>query len=144
MNLCQIVGRLGKDPDIRYTKAGKPVVNLSVATEERRRDAQGNEMKKTTWHNVVCFGYAAEDAQGYEKGGLVYVAGPMESDEYTRADGTKARSYKVRADTIYALATRQRGPAEKQEKPRPASAPKPRSLEPSNAQQEDFDDDIPF
>jgi single-strand DNA-binding protein len=100
MNVCQVIGRLGKDADVRYTAAGKPVVNLSVATEEKRRDRDGNETKQTTWHDIVCFGYVAEHAQHLLKGDQVYVAGPIEKSKWQDREGKERIQVKVRGETV--------------------------------------------
>lgn len=74
MNKVILVGRLGKDPEVKYTGGGKAVANFSVATDESWKDKNGERQKKTTWHKIVVWGKQAEIAQQYlKKGSLVFI-----------------------------------------------------------------------
>nr|UGK56954.1 Plasmid-derived single-stranded DNA-binding protein [Escherichia coli] len=79
INKVILVGRLGKDPEVRYIPNGGAVANLQVATSETRRDKQTGEMKEQTeWHRVVLFGKLAEVAGEYlRKGAQVYIEGQL-------------------------------------------------------------------
>lgn len=86
LNKVQIIGRLGKDPEIRQMQNGGNVTNLSIATSERWRDKQSGERKeKTEWHRVVIFNDAlAKIAADYlRKGSNVYIEGKMQTRKWT-------------------------------------------------------------
>ncbi len=89
LNKVMIIGRLGKDPETKYTQSGAAVVNLTVATDEGYKDQQGNKVDKTEWHRVVLWNKAAEFAGKYlGKGRLVYVEGEAGNPE---VDGPAGR-----------------------------------------------------
>jgi single-strand DNA-binding protein len=89
---------LGKDPDIRRTNAGDPIVNLSVATSENWRDKQtGERREKTEWHRVVIFNEnLAKVAENYlRKGAKVYLEGQLQTRKYNDKDGVEKYSTEV-------------------------------------------------
>lgn len=95
-NTLIIHGRVGKEPELRYTQAGKAVLELSIVDNYGKDDN-----KKSTWHNVVVFGTLAENTAGSaNKGDMVVIVGRMEQDEYTKKDGTKGKTVKVIADEV--------------------------------------------
>lgn len=79
LNQSQIIGFLGRDPEVRYTADGKAIANLTVATSEPHKDREtGQRLKHTEWHRIVLFGRQAEVAKEYlKKGSLVYVEGRL-------------------------------------------------------------------
>lgn len=84
VNKVFILGRLGKDPEIRYTADGKAVASLSVATSTFGKDAQGNKTEHTEWHRLSAFNRAAEVAGKYlRKGDLVHVEGSLRTKKWT-------------------------------------------------------------
>jgi len=98
VNKVILVGNLGKDPDIRRTTAGDPIVNLSVATSENWRDKQtGERREKTEWHRVVIFNEnLAKLAENYlRKGSKVYLEGQLQTRKYTDKDGAEKYSTEV-------------------------------------------------
>lgn len=96
MNTLTIVGRLGRDPELKFTAEGKAIAKFSVATEHGRDDN-----KKTTWHNVVCFGTLAENVcASIYKGSRVIVAGRLEISEYETKDGIKKMKSELVADAV--------------------------------------------
>ena len=75
LNKVMIIGRLGRDPEMRYTQAGKPVCSLNVATDEGYTNDRGEKVDKTEWHKVVFWDRQAETCSQYlAKGSLVFVA----------------------------------------------------------------------
>lgn len=91
VNKAILIGRLGRDPETRFTQGGKAVCNFSMATDEKR-----GENKTTTWHNIVVWEKQAEIAQQYlHKGSLVYVEGRISVREYETKDGTKKTAYEI-------------------------------------------------
>ncbi len=80
INKVILVGNLGRDPEIRSTASGMPVANLSVATNRRWKDRDGNPQEQTEWHNVVCFGRQAEITGRYlSRGRQIYVEGRIQT-----------------------------------------------------------------
>ena len=98
VNKVILVGNLGKDPEVRRTTSGDPVVNLSLATSESWRDKSSGERKeKTEWHRVVIFNKnLAEVAEKYlRKGSKVYVEGQLQTRKWTDKDGAERYSTEV-------------------------------------------------
>lgn len=98
VNKVILVGNLGRDPEVRHTQDGKPIVNLSLATSETWRDRNTGERKeKTEWHRVVIFNEnLAKVAEQYlKKGSTVYVEGQLQTRKYTDKDGVEKFSTEV-------------------------------------------------
>ena len=75
LNKVMLIGRLGRDPEIRYTQSGNAVASFSIATSEYWRDKQGQRQEKTEWHDIVAWDRLADQAQSYlKKGSMVYIA----------------------------------------------------------------------
>ncbi|MFZ0732039.1 MAG: single-stranded DNA-binding protein [Candidatus Sulfotelmatobacter sp.] len=80
LNRVQLIGNLGKDPEIKYTPQGTPVAKLTIATNERYKDKAGEWQDRTEWHNVVLWQRLAEIAGEYlKKGGKVFVEGRLQT-----------------------------------------------------------------
>ncbi len=83
VNKVILVGRLGRDPETRYTPSGQGVCNFSLATDETFKDRNGERQKRTEWHKVVLWGKLAEIAQQYlKKGMLVYIEGRIQTRQW--------------------------------------------------------------
>ncbi|MFO1121055.1 MAG: single-stranded DNA-binding protein [Hyphomicrobiales bacterium] len=98
VNKVILVGNLGRDPEVRHTQDGKPIVNLSLATSETWRDRNTGERKeKTEWHRVVIFNEnLAKVAEQYlKKGSTVYIEGQLQTRKYTDKDGAEKYSTEV-------------------------------------------------
>lgn len=96
MNTITINGRLGKEPELRYTSNQLAIVELAVACTSGKDDK-----KKTTWFDVKVFGKLAENvANTIGKGDTVIVTGRLETDEYTKKDGTKGKFTSLLADEV--------------------------------------------
>ena len=88
LNKVMIIGRLGADPELRYTQAGQPVCYLRVATDESYTDKDGNRVEHTEWHSVVAFQRPAENCNQYlRKGSLVYVEGKLATRKWQDQKG---------------------------------------------------------
>ena len=88
LNKLQIIGRVGKQPEIRYTGDNKAIANLSLAVSEKYKDKQGQPKEKTEWINVVFFGKLAEIVEKYvDKGQLLYVEGKFKTRKWTDNNG---------------------------------------------------------
>lgn len=97
VNKVILIGHLGRDPEIRYTQAGEPIANFSLATNDVWTDKSGQRQERTEWHRVEIFGKAAQVAKEYlSKGRSVYVEGSLRYDEWTDKDGNKRNTTRVR------------------------------------------------
>ena len=89
MNRVTLIGRLGRDPELKFTPSGVPVCKLSLATSETWRDGQGKKQERTDWHNVVVWNAPAEACGNYlHKGSQVAIEGSMQTRSYEK-DGVK-------------------------------------------------------
>ena len=88
-NKVELIGNLGRDPEVRYTGNGDPVANLAVATDESYKDRNtGQKVQQTEWHRVVVFGYSASYAAQYlKKGNQVFVEGKLKTRKWQGQDG---------------------------------------------------------
>ncbi len=90
INKVTLLGRLGKDPETRYTGSGMAVANFSLATSEKRKDDNGEFVEKTEWHNIVVWGKQAENCQQYlTKGRQVYIEGKIQTRNWENDAGVK-------------------------------------------------------
>lgn len=90
LNKAQLIGRVGKDPELKSLPSGTVVCNFSLATTTTYKDKDGNKQENTEWHNLVCFGKAAETlAQYTKKGSLLYVEGRIQTRNWEGTDGKK-------------------------------------------------------
>ncbi|MCK6617377.1 MAG: single-stranded DNA-binding protein [Cyclobacteriaceae bacterium] len=107
VNKVILVGRLGKDPEVRNLESGVSVANFTVATSETYRDRTTGEKKEITdWHNVVLWRGLAEVAQKYlHKGDLVYIEGKLKTRSWEK-DGVTRYTTEVVADNMTMLSTR--------------------------------------
>ena len=100
LNKVFLIGRLGKDPEIRFSGDGNAIANFSIATNETWKNKEGNQQEKTDWHNIVVFGASAEKyIQPYvKKGTLVSVEGKLQTRDWEDKDGNKRYTTEVIAD----------------------------------------------
>jgi single-strand DNA-binding protein len=112
VNKVILVGRLGRDPETRYTGSGQAVANFSVATDESYKDRNGERQKRTEWHKIVVWGKQAEIAQQYlKKGSLVFIEGRIQSREWQDKEGQKRTSFEIVANNFRMLGGRAEGAA---------------------------------
>jgi single-strand DNA-binding protein len=97
VNKSILLGNVGKDPDIRTTQGGAIIANFSIATEDRRKDAQGNWQPETEWHNCLAFKRTAEIVRDYvKKGSLLYVEGKNVTESWPdKQTGAKRYAHKI-------------------------------------------------
>lgn len=98
VNKVTLLGRLGKDPEIRRTQDGRPIANLSIATSQSWRDKNtGERREKTEWHRVVIFteGLCKVAEQYLKKGSLVYLEGALQTRKWTDQQGQERYSTEV-------------------------------------------------
>jgi single-strand DNA-binding protein len=112
VNKVILVGRLGRDPETRFTGGGQAVANFSLATDETYKDKNGERQKRTEWHKITVWGKQAEIAQQYlKKGSLVYVEGRIQTREWQDKEGQKRTSYDIVANNFRMLGGRADGAA---------------------------------
>ncbi|HEX8171442.1 MAG TPA: single-stranded DNA-binding protein [Thermoanaerobaculia bacterium] len=98
INKVILVGRLGKDPEIRSTPGGTSVAKFTVATDERFTDRTGEKQERTEWHNIVAWGKLGEICGQYlRKGKLVYIEGSIRTDSW---DDKESGQKKYRTEIV--------------------------------------------
>jgi len=101
LNKVMLIGRLGKDPELRYTQTGSPVASLRLATDESYTDKDGNRVERTEWHTVVVFERDAENCANYlAKGSLVYVEGSLQTRKWQDKQGQDRYTTEVKASRV--------------------------------------------
>ena len=105
INKVILVGRLGKDPEIRSTPSGQTVAKFSLATDERFTDKSGEKQERTEWHNIVAWGKLGEICGQYlRKGKLVYIEGAIRTDSWDdKESGQKKYRTEIVANTMKML-----------------------------------------
>lgn len=110
VNKVILIGNLGKDPELRYTPNGQPVVSFSFATTERWNDKNNQKQEKTEWHNIVVWGKLAELANQYlKKGRPAYIEGRITTRSWDDRDGNKKYRTEIVANQIQFLGSNQGG-----------------------------------
>nr|DAK49057.1 MAG TPA: Single strand binding protein [Caudoviricetes sp.]DAS81769.1 MAG TPA: Single strand binding protein [Caudoviricetes sp.] len=134
LNKVILIGRLGREPELRYMPNGEAVCNFSVATSESWKDKNGQRQEATEWHNVTMYRKLAEIAGQYlTKGSQVYLEGKIQSRKYQGKDGIERTAYEIIANEMKMLGGNSQAT---QEQPKHQQAP----VEPVG----DIDDDVPF
>ena len=110
LNRVTLIGRLGKDPEVRRLETGAAVAKFTMATSESYKDKDGNKQETTEWHNVVVWRTQAEIAEKYlKKGMLIYVEGKLTYREYTDKDNVKKYFTEIVASNFQMLERREGG-----------------------------------
>jgi single-strand DNA-binding protein len=104
VNKVILVGRLGQNPEVRYTPSGAAVANFSIATSENWMDKSGQKQERTEWHRIVVWGKTAENCGQYlAKGRQVYVEGRLQTRQWQDKDGQTKYTTEVQAQTVQFL-----------------------------------------
>lgn len=104
LNKVILIGRLGREPALRYMANGESVCNFSVATSESWKDKNGQRQESTEWHNVTMYRKLAEIAGQYlTKGSQVYLEGKIQSRKYQGKDGIERTAYNIIANEMKML-----------------------------------------
>ena len=134
LNKVILIGRLGRDPEVRYMPNGEAVCNFSVATSESWKDQSGQRQEKTEWHNITMYRRLAEIAGKYlKKGSQVYLEGKIQTRKYTDKNGAERTAYDIIANEMKMLGGNSQAT---QEQPKRQQAPA--------TPVEDVADDVPF
>ena len=104
VNKAILIGRLGKDPEVRYTPDGTMVTNFNLATDENWKDKNGEKVQKTEWHRIVTFGKLAEICGNYlVKGKLIFLEGRIQTRSWEDKEGVKRYTTEIVANNMQML-----------------------------------------
>lgn len=104
LNRVEIIGRLGRDPELKYSQNGAAICRLNVATDESYTGREGKRVQKAEWHSVVVFQKSAEHCNQYlSKGSLVFVEGSLSTREWQDQQGQKRYSTEIKAQRVQFL-----------------------------------------
>jgi len=142
VNKVILIGRLGKDPEVRAFENNVKKATFSLATSENRKDKEGNRIETTEWHNIVCWRNLAETAEQFlTKGKLIYLEGKLRTRSWEENGGKKYIT-EIEATTFTMLGPKEENKAtEKQVANLP---PPPPPVTAPEAPVPDFADDLPF
>ena len=151
LNQVQLIGRLGRDPEVRYMPNGEAVCNFSIATSESWNDRQtGQRTERTEWHNITLYRRLAEVAGQYlRKGALVFVQGKIQSRKYVDKNGIERTAYEIICDSMKMLGDTSGGAQQQTTPPAQNQTPPPPPQRQAQAKQpvqpvNDVEDDVPF
>ena len=106
-NKVQLIGMLGNAPEVKNTESGKKLARFSIATNEMYRNAKGEKVKETTWHNLIAWGKIADIVKKYlNKGSEVAIEGKLVSRSYTDANGVKRYITEVEVSELLMLGSK--------------------------------------
>ena len=112
VNKVILIGNLGRDPELRYTKSGQAVANFSIATNEKWTDKEGARQERTEWHRIVAWGKTGELCSQYlAKGRSAYIEGRLQTREYEDKEGIKRYTTEIIAQNVTFLGGRGEGGA---------------------------------
>jgi single-strand DNA-binding protein len=142
VNKVILVGRLGQNPEVRYTPSGAAVANFSIATNESWVDKSGQKQERTEWHRVVVWGKLAELCNQYlSKGRQAYVEGRLQTRQWQDKDGQTKYTTEVQAQTVQFLG------GQANERPRDVMQSPAQDMQPGpmgGVEPSFTEDDIPF
>lgn len=113
LNRIQIIGNLGRDPELRFTQSGTPVANFTVAVNESWRRRDGQQGERTEWFRIVAWGRLAEIANEYlQRGRQVFIEGRIQTREWQDREGNDRTSTELVARDLMMLGSREDAPDE--------------------------------
>ena len=142
VNKVILIGRLGKDPEIRSTPSGTSVAKFTIATDDRWTDKSGEKQERTEWHNIVAWGKLAEICGQYlRKGKLVYIDGSIRTESWDdKESGQKRYKTTIVADNMQMLDRK----GDNEGGGSYAGAQKSSTSSPASAPQMEEDEEVPF
>ena len=145
LNKVMLIGRLGSDPQLRYTQGGQAVANFNIATNERWTDKSGQQQERTEWHKIVVWGRQGENCEKYlSKGRNVFIEGRMQTREWEDKEGGKRKTTEIVAQNVQFLDGGGDGASRPQGQGQGPSEPTDSGPSESNFDQSFSDDEIPF
>ena len=137
-NKVFLLGRLARDPEIRYTQNGSAIANMTVATDESFAGSDGNKVERTEWHRVTVFGKAAGNCGNYlGKGSLVHVEGSLATRRWQDQNGQDRYTTEIKAQRVQFLDRREGGQDGGQQR-------QGRQQQTRGSEQDYQDQDVPF
>lgn len=145
VNKVILIGRLGKDPDVRTFENGVKKASFTMATSEYRKDKDGNRIELTEWHNIVCWRNLAENAEKYlNKGKMIYLEGKLRTRSWDD-NGVKHYITEIETNTFTILSTKSEGEGSQPVVTQVQNvAAAPTAPEPTYAPLPETNDDLPF
>lgn len=146
VNKVLLIGRLGANPEIRYTPSGAAVANFNLATNENWTDKNGQKQERTEWHRVVVWGKLAQLCGEYlAKGKQAYVEGRLQTRQWQDKDGQTKYTTEVIATTVQFLGASSGAGAERYSAPQQNTASEDSSYSSVKMEEPSFtEEDIPF
>lgn len=150
VNKAILVGRLGKDPEVRHLDGNSVVANFSIATSESYKNKEGNRVESTEWHNIVLWGRLAEIAEQYlKKGDAIYIEGRLQTRSWEDQQGVKKYTTEIVGSNLQMLGGRNDGQSSgggstTSAQPQQAAQPQQQPAQSQDANMEDPGDDLPF
>jgi len=141
VNKVILIGRLGKDPEVRAFENNVKKASFPLATSEFRKDKEGNKIEVTEWHNIVCWRYLAEISEQFLiKGKMIYLEGKIRTRNWEE-NGVKKYYTEIEASTLTMLGPKEETKATETQVPNP---PPPVIEKVPETTEPDFADDLPF
>ena len=138
LNNCQVIGHLGRDPEMKYSANGDAFCVMNVASSEKWKDKSGQPQVRTEWFRCIAYGRLAEVCGEYlHKGSLVYVSGSLNTRTYQNKDGVEAKITELKMREMKILNSKQQSQNQSDSTQQSMPEPQSKSLN-------DMDDDIPF
>jgi single-strand DNA-binding protein len=155
LNQCNFIGRLGKDPEVRYMKDGKAVASFSIAVGKKWKNQAGQKLEATEWVRITAFGNLAEICKQYlRKGGRIFISGEIKTTKWQDQSGNDRYSTEIIARQMQMLDSaeqsnqeqgyQQDGNNQQQGQDPRQSFQAPQQTQQQNQSTDHFNDDIPF
>jgi single-strand DNA-binding protein len=154
VNKVILIGNLGKDPEVRYLENGKAVANVTLATTEKYKDREGNQVESTEWHDLEMWDGLAKIAEQYlQKGKSIYVEGKIKTDSWQDEQGVKKYRTRIRVQNMTMLGSAPGGggssagydePADQQSASTSAPSAPEKKQAPASVPESPGIDDLPF
>lgn len=138
LNKVMLIGKLGKDPEVRFTSSGQAVAGFSMATNEKFKNKSGEWEDRTEWHNITLWGKLAEIAGEYlSKGKMAYIEGRLQTRKWQDKNGNDRYTTDIVGDKLQLLSPKNDSSRSSETVPHPATS--------ERVEEQPFqDDDIPF
>ena len=145
VNKVILVGRLGKDPEVRYSNNGNAITTFNLATSRVYKNKQGEKVDETEWHRCVSFGRTAEVCGEYlHKGSLIYIEGRLQTRDWEDKDGNKRWTTEIIIDNMRMLGGKNDSESGEKGKSPFANAPQNNRPDDGDMGGDIPDDDVPF
>ncbi len=145
VNKVILIGNVGADPEVRYLDGGIPVANLRLATSERYKNRNGENVEQTEWHNIVLWRGLAEVVEKYVKKGMrLYIEGRIRTRSWDDQNGVKRYTTEIYADNMQMLSRADGDAGTRSSGTYTPPAPPVPPAQPANPMPMDDPDDLPF